>query len=187
MDNFRKPDLNKPRYREPRKNIHDNDFFKALIEKYPKFKSYKKKELIDIIRKFNREKVIDTIINTRAGVDLSQGIGCLFIGSCKITKADNIDFGKSIKYGQKILHKNWVTDGEVGKIFYTNVKAKYKIEDNGLWMFKPERLFKRLVAEKFPEMWKTYVQIDGRQYVSSFHKQKSRPNIPISETYNEFE
>jgi hypothetical protein len=187
MENFRKPDLNKPRYKAPRKNLHDKDFFKLLYEKYPVFKKYKKKEVVDLIREFNREKLVDTIINTREGVDLSQGIGCLFIGSCKVTKSENIDFGKSIKYGTKITHKNWVTDGEVGKIFYTNVNAKYKIQDHNLWIFKPERVFKRKVAELFPELWKTYVHIDGREYISNIHVKDKKVKASVTETYNEFE
>jgi hypothetical protein len=187
MENFRKPDLNKPRYRAPRKNIHDKEFLKLLREKHPEFKNYKDKVIIDIIRKFNKDKVVDTIINSREGVDLSQGIGRIFIGSCDISKKDNIDYGKSIKYGVKVTHKNWVTDGKLGKIFYTNTNAKYRIEDSTLWIFKPAREFKRLVAKMFPENWKTYIEVNGKDYVSTYHKQKTIKNITVSEDYNEFE
>jgi hypothetical protein len=96
MENFRKPDLNKPRYRAPRKSAHDKDFLKALREKYPHLKKYKPAEIAKIIRTFNKEKVVDTVINSREGVDLSQGIGRVFIGSCHIVQKENVDFGKSI-------------------------------------------------------------------------------------------
>jgi len=187
MENFRKPNLNKPRYRVPRKMAHDETFFKLLYEKYPEFKKYKKSEVIRIIRDFNKEKVVDTIINTREGVDLSQGIGRVFIGSCHLVQKENIDFGKSIKYGVKVMHKNWTTDGQLGKIFYTNTNVKYRIEDSTLWIFKPAREFKRLVAKIFPENWKMYVEVNGKDYISNYHKQKSRKKINVSEDYNEFE
>jgi hypothetical protein len=188
MENFRKPDLNKPRYKAPRKNLHDKDFMKALYEKYPAFKKYKKSDIIGLIRKFNAEKVVDEVVNTREGVDLYQGIGRLFIGSCQVSKKDNIDYGKSIKYGMLVRHKNWETDGQLGKIFYTNVNVKYRIEDSTLWIFKPARLFKRLVAKVFPENWKMYVDIDGKNYVSDLHKSKSyKSKKDVSQDYNEFE
>jgi hypothetical protein len=72
--------------------VHDETFFKTLYEKYPEFKKYKKSEITKIIRDFNKEKVVDAIINTREGVDLSQGIGRVFIGSCHLVQKENIDF-----------------------------------------------------------------------------------------------
>lgn len=188
MENFRKPDLNKPRYRAPRKNAHDRDFLKALFEKYPHLKKYKRGDITKIIRNFNKEKIVDTVINTREGVDLSQGIGRLFIGSCHVVQKENVDFGKSIKYGIKVMHKNWTTDGQLGKIFYTNTNVKYRIEDSTLWIFKPAREFKRLVAKMFPENWKMYVEVNGKDYISSYHKApKKKINVDISDEYNEFE
>lgn len=188
MENFRKPDLNKPRFRTPRKNVHDKEFIKSVYQKIPSLKRFNKAQIIDIIRKFNKEKVVAEVIDTREGVDLYQGIGRLFVGSCEITKKDNIDYGKSIKYGVKVRHKNWNTDGQLGKIFYTNVNVKYRIEDSTLWIFKPAREFKRLVAKIFPENWKMYVEINGKSYVSSLHKSKTtKRRIEASEDYNEFE
>jgi len=187
MDNFRKPDLHKPRYRAPRKNVHDEEFIKLLQEKQPEFKKVKTRDIIDIIRRFNKEKIVDTVINTREGVDLTQGIGRLFIGSCSAVKKENVDFGKSIKYGMKVMHKNWVTDGQLGKIFYTNTTVKCKIEDNTLWIFKPARLFKRKVAKLFPENWKMYIEVNGKDYVSNYHKPRVIKNKQVGEDYNEFE
>jgi hypothetical protein len=87
-----------------------------------------------------------------------------------------------------VRHKNWETDGQLGKIFYTNVNVKYRIEDSTLWIFKPARLFKRLVAKVFPENWKMYVDIDGKNYVSDLHKSKSyKSKKDVSQDYNEFE
>lgn len=191
MNQFNKPDLSKPRYRPKRLELDGIDFYKALLEKVPNASKLGHTKVRDIIKQFN-ETVLQNIVDNREGVELPQGLGYVFVGSCKIKK-ECVDYGKSIKYGIKVTHKNWNTEGYASKIFYSNCSVKYRIQDNNLWVFKAARKLKSEVSKAFSENWNKYIHIDENtklsKYISigkKFERNIERNNERLK-TYNEFE
>lgn len=193
METFEKVDLSLPRYRPETKEMDDVKFFKALCKKVPKAKELGHSKIKMLIKSFN-ESIIDVVIDNREGVELLEGIGYVFILSCNIRHKQNIDYAKSKKYGVKVLHKNWETDGKVGKIAYTNCKVKYKIKDSKVWMFKPCRKFKRAVSKAYVEDWTKYIQLNRNEKVSALIDKQVRAkeygkmiNTAKLKLYNEFD
>jgi len=180
METFSKVDLSLPRYRAERKEIDNIDFFKALCKKVPKANELGHANVRDLIKEFN-ETITEAVVENRDGVELLEGIGYL-------------DYAKSKKYGVKVLHKNWETDGKVGKIAYTNCKARYKIADHQVWAFKPCRKFKQIVSKAYLENWTKYIELNINEKVSALIerqvKTKERSKMFASkklEGYNEFD
>ena len=85
----------------------------------------------------------------RDGVELPDSLGYLFIGTCPPAKGVNTDYSLSKEYGKVLQNKNWETDGNIGKIFYTNYSTKYRFKNRELWQFTAVRNFKRSVAKKY--------------------------------------
>tara|TARA_R110000868_G_scaffold137562_3_gene351118 strand:+ start:31 stop:612 length:582 start_codon:yes stop_codon:yes gene_type:complete len=192
MQNFRKPDLNAPRYRIPKKKIITKKYVKEFREKYPEYGEIGLSTLKNIVKAFNG-KLWQNAIENRDGIELPENLGNVFIGACQKASKENIDYGKSIKYGIRVTHKNWDTDGYISKIFYSNYHSRYRLRDRSLWGFVASRYFKRAVTKSFKEDWKRYIVIDKNFTVSKLFasfiikhnvekKQKEQLN-----TYNEFE
>jgi hypothetical protein len=173
MLNFRKPDLSAVRYRVKRQNIINDEYKTAFEKKHPNCKNFSRKELKKIITLFNT-RLWQKVIEHRDGIELPEGLGNVFVGSCPRVEKENIDYGKSIKYGTKVTHKNYDTDGHVSKIFYTNYNVKYKIQDRKLWGFNACRYFKRAVTQAFKEDFKKYIVVDNTTKVSHLYKQMFR-------------
>jgi len=192
MREFRKPDLSAPRYRVKKKNIITDDYMEEFCSRHPELSKYQKKDIKDIVRKFNGF-LWEAIIDSRDGVELPEGLGYVFIGACPYVKKDNIDYGKSIKYGMAVTHKNYDTDGYLGKIFYSNYSAKYKLRDRSIWAFNGARYFKRAVTKSFKEDWRKYLVIDNTTKVSKMYKKMRQKDYfdTIREKqfneYNEFD
>lgn len=192
MQNFRKPDLSAIRYRIKRKNIISDEYYESFIKKHPNCKNISKKDLRRIVTAFNT-KIWEQIIQYRDGIELPEGLGNIFVGSCPRVEKENIDYGKSIKYGTKVTHKNYDTDGHVSKIFYTNYSVKYKIKDRNLWGFSACRFFKRAVTKAFKEDFKKYIVVDNTTkvshlYVKNFQKEKMQMKTNAAlEFYDEFD
>lgn len=193
METFNNVDLSLPRYRAKGKEIDDNDFFNALCKKIPQAKELGHGNIKSLIKSFN-ESISDVVINNREGVELLEGIGYVFILSCKIKHKENVDYAKSKKYGVKVLHKNWETDGKVGKIAYTNCKVKYKIKDSNVWLFRPCRKFKKVVSKAYLEDWTKYIELGINEKVSALIDKYVRDkeygkkiNVVKLQTYNEFD
>lgn len=193
METFEKVDLSLPRYRAKTQEMDNIKFFKALCKKVPKAKELGHSKVKKLIKEFN-ESIADVVIENRDGVELLEGIGYIFILSCKVKGKENVDYAKSKKYGVKVLHKNWETDGKVGKIAYTNCKVKYKIKDSKVWMFKPCRKFKKAVSKAYLEDWTKYIELNRNEKVSALiDKQVKRKdygkmiNAVKLKTYNEFD
>jgi len=189
---FNKPDLNAPRYTEKVHHIMSDDFFKRFKEKHPRFKDVNNKELRNIIKKFN-ELFYDTAINSRDGVKFPEELGNLFIGTCQTSKKNNIDFGKSNKYGFLVSNTNWDTDGKLAKIFYTNDSTKYKFINRECWAFVGCRNFKRTLAKTYPENWMNYIRVDPMKKIRKIFQgtvlKEMRKNKEAYQlkTYNEFD
>ncbi len=194
MRQFKKPDLNAPRFRPKVYNVLDSKLFKEFKDKYPKYKDIDYKTFKSIIIACNevyREKVIEY----RDGVELPESLGFMFIGSCNVKSEarPNVDFAKSRQYGVVVTHKNWQTDGYLGKIFYTNYSVKYKVLDRQIWKFTPCRLFSRTVKDEYPKDWNKYVKVDNNMRISKMYitrkmqHMEGEKNQDALSDYNEFD
>jgi hypothetical protein len=155
MTTFNKPNLSAPRFKKKRETMLNGKFYQELKNKYQECKNLDKKEIRNIIETFNKE-IVETIITDRNGFELPEGLGYLFIGAVKIKKKKVVDYKNSLKHGVLITHKNWNTDGYVGKIVYTNYKAKYRFKNAQIWGFKAARTFSRYMSKEFTKRWNTY-------------------------------
>lgn len=192
MINFREPNRKAPRFTSPKLNILDFTFYKNIIKVYPVLKKYSQKDINSIIKLCN-EAIWKKVIDNRDGVELPEFLGYIFIGSCEQSKKDNIDYASSIKYNQKILHKNFETDGYVAKIFYTNSEIKYKFKYNNLWKFTACRNFINKVSDTYPKQWSKYVKVPKYKHIGIFFKKERNYVNKINKTknfleeYDEFE
>jgi hypothetical protein len=171
---YKKPDLNAPRYRPKKLNFTNVQFYEQFIADNPKFSSLTIDQFKEIIKTFNG-KIWETVVDERNGVQLPEQLGFIFIGSCPRKKTDNTDYNKSKRYGLKIQNQNWESDQFVAKIFYTNYETKYRFKNHELWGFAGVRDFKRSVAKTYPVEWKKYVQVDNMLKASRlFRSEKSK-------------
>lgn len=194
MRSFRKPDLKAPRYRKKSYNVYNKDMYNRFIEKYPKYAKYSYRDLKKVIW-LCHDNLQKEIVENRDGIELEQSLGFIFIGTCPRTtnNKDIIDYGKSIKYGVVVSHKNWETDGNISKIFYTNYSVKYKVQDRQIWKFLGCRNFTRYVKKEYPDNWTKYLVVDNKlkishmyknTYVKQMHKKADEDSLI---TYNEFD
>lgn len=186
---YKEPDVKGPRFRQKGISIVDNAFLKEFKEKYPKYKDLTVPEINKIMKKYN-ETVWKEVIENRDGVQLPEGVGILFIATCKNPLRQNIDFAKSKKYGVTVTNKNWETDGRLAKIFYTNYNTSFRFQNRECWGFIACREFKRTVAKVYPENWNLYVQVEPTKKLRDKYKKKvysEKMNKEKLENYNEFD
>lgn len=193
MKDFRKPDLNAPRYRPKKETILNAAFLKRFLKKNPKYKDVVTlADVKAVMHNFNG-KIWETVIDHRDGVELPEQLGYLFIGSCPRKSGDNTDYRKSIQYGYHIQNTNWESDQYTAKIFYTNCESKYRFRFHELWGFSGVRDFKRTVGQTYPKQWKKYVLVDKKQQVSALFRKAIAKDFAIKEslkkldTYDEFD
>ena len=99
ISNFKKPDLNKPRYREKVLSLLNVDTLEKFKEKYPMYSSVNNTKLKKVINSFNG-KIWEGTINNRSGIQLPDSLGYLFIGSCPPSKKVNMNYALSKEYGK---------------------------------------------------------------------------------------
>lgn len=187
---YKKPDLNAPRFRPKKLNLTNVDFYKKFIKDNPKFSTLTLSQFKDIIKTFNG-LIWENVIENRDGIELPEQLGFLFIGSCP-RKKSNVDFKKSEHYGVVIQNQNWESDQFTAKIFYTNFETKYRFRNHELWAFKGLRDFTRKVGQTYPKEWKKYIQVDDLVRVSKIfrmekiaHKKKEEV-VNLLKDYDEF-
>tara|TARA_R100001510_G_C7614224_1_gene176885 strand:- start:60 stop:578 length:519 start_codon:yes stop_codon:yes gene_type:complete len=171
ISNFKKPNLNAPRYREKVLSILNAEMLKEFKDKYPAYKNIDNEKLKNIIKFFN-EKIWKEVIENRDGVELPYSLGYLFIGTCPAAKSVNTNYALSKKYGKVLQNKNWETDGKVAKIFYTNYTTKYRFRNRELWQFTAVRQFKRAVAKTYPKKWTKYIIMSNNRKVAHMYKKR---------------
>ena len=192
MIKYNKPDLNAPRYRYKSHSILNKDFCNKIKEKGKEYKDLSNEEIKNVIKIFN-QKIWESVIECRDGVELLEQLGYMFIGTCKKKKFNNPDVEKSLEHGVQIQHQNWESDQYLAKIFYTNYETKYKFKFHELWGFEALRDFKRTVSKTYPTEWKKYIVVDNMVRVSrlfrkSLYVDKVKQETEIAfETYNEFD
>jgi len=171
INNFKKPDLNAPRYREKVFGLLNADLINEFKEKNPIYSKIDNSKFKKIIKLFN-ERVWNEVIENRDGIELPDSLGYLFIGTCPAAKSVNTDYALSKQYGKVLQNKNWETDGNVAKIFYTNYSTKYRFKNRELWQFTAIRQFKRAVAKYYPKNWKKFVTMKTKIRVTDMYKNK---------------
>ena len=189
---FRGPDVKAPRFRQESLNVISKEFCKKFREKHPKHKDISDSQIRTIIKAFN-ETLWETVIETRDGVQLPEGIGYIFIGTCQSAKSKNVDYAKSKKYGVPVSNNNWDTDGKLDKIFYSSYAIKYKFAFRECWRFTACRNFKRKVAKTYPDNWTMYVQVDPNKKLRDIYtvitmkRKRLKEQAAQLKTYNEFD
>ena len=169
ISNFKAPNLNAPRYREKVFGLLNADLFKELKEKYPAYENIDNTKLKKVINLYN-EKLWKEVINNRNGVELPDSLGYLFIGTCPAAKSVNTNYSLSRQYGKVLENRNLNTDGKIAKIFYTNLKTKYRFKNRELWQFTAVRQFKRSVAKTYPKQWSKYIVMESKKRVADIYK-----------------
>lgn len=156
-------------------------------KKYPKYNELPTNTFKAIIGNFS-EYLIKQTIEHRDGVELPEGLGYIMITSFKTTK-QLIDKAESQRLGIKVYHKNHATDGFMMKIFYTNDKMKYKLENRYLWSFKARNEFRQVASHQFTDNWKNYIQLNWiKKMCRIVGTDSSRtPLLSDEEMYNEFD
>jgi hypothetical protein len=186
---YKKPDLNAPRYRPKKLNLTNVDFYNKFIEDNPKYSHITLEQFKDVIKTFNG-LIWKTVVDERDGVQLPEQLGYIFIGSCPKKKGDNTDYKKSEYYGVKVQNQNWESDQFTAKIFYTNYETKYRFKNHELWGFKGLRDFTRATAKAYPIEWKKYIQVDNLTKISRLfrvEKFKQNKNIETSELLKDYD
>jgi len=183
INNFKKPDLKAPRFRFKRKAFLNKEVIAEFKEKFPMYKNIDNDILKKIVKKFN-ENLWQGVIEYRDGVELPSSLGFIFIGTCPPRKTLNTNYALSAQYGKVLQNQNWETDGNIGKIFYTNWSSKYRFKNRELWRFEAVRKFKRSVAKAYPENWNRYVFMKNKFKVTQLYNPKE--DVDLS-NYNEFE
>lgn len=189
---YKKPDVKAPRFRKERLSIIEPDFFKEFKQKFPEYKQVSNNQLNTIIKTFN-ENTWKEVINNRDGVELPEGLGYLFIGSCQPPSGRNIDTPNSLKYGKQLKNTNLNSDSLLAKIFYSSFASKYKYEFRKLWKFKGCRNFTRTVSKAYRDNWRMYVQVDKTTMISKLYQRSVRRDIMKKlnkdrlNDYNEFD
>ena len=104
MKYIKKPDLNGPRFKSRRVSVLTAKTLEKFKEKYPQYKDVTISGFKKIIMTFNAN-LTEGIIENRNGVELPDGLGYIFMGTCPKPKKKNIDFKRSIDYGVEAIHK----------------------------------------------------------------------------------
>ena len=191
-EQYKGPDVKAPRYRPTSHNLLSRELYSKFLEKYPEHKHHDFEEFKKNISIFN-ETIWKTALEHRDGVDLPEGLGNIFIGTCWTKKKKNVDFHKSAVHGMIITNQNYETDGKLGKIFYTNYNNKYRFANRVMWMFKGCRDFKRTMGKIYPQEWKKYIHIDPNQKINKLYKKTvlrdmmRKQEKKMLDYYNEFD
>jgi len=190
---FKIPDLNAPRFYQRSHNIITKEFIENFVKKYPKYKGITKSEIKKIVKVFNTNSWKETLEH-RDGIKLPESVGSLFIGTCPPPKVQyNPDYNLLHKKNIVASNKNWETDGNIAKIFFTSYSEKYKYRFREHWMFHPVRVFKRTVAKEYPKNWTMFHKVDPKkklsdQFLKAINKDKfERASKKKLENYNDLE
>lgn len=192
MKEFRKPDLNAPRYRAQRLNILNKEFYNSFREANPKYSYLSDKDIKKIVQDVNG-KIWQTVIDERDGVELPEQLGYIFIGSCPAPKKPNPNYYLSKQLQTEIQHRNWASDQYLAKIIYTNSAAKYRFQFSNLWGLAPVRQFSRAVAKTYPENYTKYLVVDDYKQINNLFRilnkkiRVGKTQKEVLKTYNEFD
>jgi len=187
---YKKPNLNAPRFRPNRLCMLNETLYKAFRTKYPKYADIESATFRNIIYTFN-EQLYNGIIQNRDGVELPEGLGFIFMGTCPPARKDNIDISKSLDHGVMVKHKNWESDNKLMKIFYTNHAIKYPLQNKQVWAFKAVKQFRKRASDAYKENWAKYIVVEPTQKISALFAKLCKRDLILANNqvpadYNEF-
>lgn len=188
---FKKPNLNAPRYRKTTFNPLNKEFFKLLKEAHPHLQKYSEPEIRKII-KVSNEFIAGKMVELRDGIEFPELLGNSLIGTCKKKKGDNPNYKLSAELSKKIQQRNWESDGYLAKILYTNHEIKYKFKFHTLWTFKACRALTKATSVAYIKDWKKYIHLDSTMHITKLYRKQKinekdlelKSNLLID--YNEF-
>ena len=191
MKKLRKPDLNAPRFRESYIKVLTAATLKAFKEKYPEYAELDLKGFRNIVSTFNGN-LQQGVIDNRNGIELPEGLGYIFMATCPPAKKKNVDYSRSLEYGIEAIHKNWDSDNNLLKIFYTNYNTKLPFQNKHVWAFRAVKQFRKTASDAYKDNWTKYIEVSPNAKISAMfdkHRQKEyvknlKPVIPIG--YDEF-
>ena len=102
---FKQPDLNAPRFRHKSMNLLTRDLYERFRQRFPEHDAISLQRFKEVVTTFNG-KLYEGAIDNRDGVELPEGLGFIFLGSCPPAKTQNIDVVKSAKYGIVAKHQS---------------------------------------------------------------------------------
>jgi hypothetical protein len=188
---FKKPDLHAPRFRQKRMNPLTRELFERFKERFPEHGEISLQQFKEVIKTFNGN-LYQGMIDNRDGVELPEGLGYIFLGSCPPAKKQNIDIVKSLEYGIVAKHQNWDSDSKLLKIFYTNQNSKFPFQNKQVWAFKAVKQFRKAASEAYKMDWPKYIVVDSQKKISAmFAQYKTKdftmaPGARIPEGFEEF-
>jgi|EP01052_Picozoa_sp_SAG31_P005569 hypothetical protein len=191
MNTFKNPNLNGPRFRTKRISVLTADCLKRFKKKYPEYSDLTLKDFKNVVMTFN-ENITKGIIENRNGVELPEGLGYIFMGTCPPSKKTNINYKQSVDTGVKSNFRNWDSDNKLLKIFYTNRNSKYPFANKQVWSFKAVKQFRKLASDSFKENWAKYIEVAPTEKISAkfdtYRKKERYRNYKqvIPDDYNEF-
>jgi len=157
-------------------NVRNKEFYDTLKEQYPELNIYTNLQINKIVDYFNNV-IAQEVINNRNGVRLSEGLGIIVAGACKISKetaSNNQDYNTSRKLGVSVPYNNLHSENYIAKVKYTNELDRHMFQNHDLWMFDACRNLSRAVATQFKNgNYKNYIVFTSRQHIAHlFRKQK---------------
>ena len=188
---FNKPDLHAPRFRPKRINPLTSNLYKRFKKKYPEHTEVTLGKLKEIVRVYNG-LLYQGVIDNRDGVELPEGLGFICMATCPRPKRVNPDIQKSFELGKVVTHKNWDSDNNLLKIFYTNHTAKYRFQNCQAWSFKAVKQFRKAASDAYILNWPKYIVAEpGKKISEKFAKIKQRDYLmtkakEVPEGYDEF-
>jgi len=188
---MKQPNVKGPRFRKQFLTLRGADYLKAFKKRYPEYKDLTSREFRDIIKTFNMN-LVDCVLENRNGVELPEGLGYIFIGTCPPAKKKNVDYKKSIEFGTVALFKNWDSDNRLMKIFYTNRNTKFPFLHREVWSFKAGKEFRHKASVQYRENWAKYVEVPATKGMDAlFDRIKKKERVKsfkpiIPEDYNDF-
>lgn len=157
--NDRFSDPHAPRFRPKTVDVlapHNRKFFSDMKKQYPNLKKYKNSDIAKCIKTFNI-RIANEVVGNRNGVRLSEGLGIIVAGACRIPKDAikgnipnvNFDHKASAELGVPVPYQNLHSDMYIAKIKYSNEIDKHMFPNHDLWMFDACRNLTRALSAEF--------------------------------------
>lgn len=181
MVDLTKVDRNKPRFMQKHYDfLRDSDFIERLYKEYPELTIYNKRQIINIIKRFNT-LVGEIMLTEREGISLPE-LGNMFIGI----------------FGHKHNHPNFShpDSGNMnGRVFYIHKLSphvKHPYPNSQFWGFEPCKALKQGMAKVLTENWRNFIVMKNPKYTDETVRKELYKNRKKKETarklkdYDEF-
>lgn len=196
LQDYKKPDLNAPRFFDQSLDVTTKGFYPEMVAKYPNLSKYTSREIITMLKGFNTDVVATAIVSTRDGVKLPNSLGNIFMGffKSKYHKELDIDTPTSWEVGKKVHHSNYDTDGHIPYIYYAKYTGSYKFPflNAEYWSFEPCREMTRNMKKYINEDWKKYIIVESKSTIKKmvegiyYKRKKQREDKVQLQTYDPF-